>query len=41
MTEVNCNAPLYFSRVFLDNMLKNNEGHIINVSSIAGLYPGP
>ena len=22
-------------------MIKNNEGHIINVSSIAGLYPGP
>ncbi len=41
MTEVNCNAPLYLSRVFLDNMLKNNEGLIINVASIAGLYPGP
>lgn len=41
MTEVNCNAVMYFSRVFLDDMLKNNEGHIINVSSIAGLYPGP
>lgn len=41
MTEVDCNAVLYFSRVFLDDMLANNEGHIINVSSIAGLYPGP
>ncbi|HAS56601.1 MAG TPA: hypothetical protein DD377_02790 [Firmicutes bacterium] len=41
MTEVNCNAVLYFTRVFLDDMLKNNEGHIINVSSIAGLVPGP
>ena len=41
MTEVNCNALLYFTRAFLDNMLKNNEGHIINISSIAGLVPGP
>lgn len=41
MTEVNCNAVLYFTRVFLDDMLKNNEGHIINVSSIAGFTPGP
>lgn len=41
MTEVNCNAVLYFTRVFLDNMLKYNEGHIINISSIAGMVPGP
>lgn len=41
MTEVDCNAVLYFTRVFLDNMLKNNEGHIINVASIAGFIPGP
>lgn len=41
MTEVNCNAVLYFTRVFLDDMLKNNTGHIINVSSIAGFLPGP
>lgn len=41
MTDVNCNATLYFTRVFLDDMLKNKEGHIINVSSIAGFVPGP
>lgn len=41
MTEVDCNAPLYLTRVFLENMLKYDEGHIINVSSVAGLYPGP
>ena len=41
MVDVNCNALLYFSRVFLDDMLKNNEGHIINISSIAGFVPGP
>lgn len=41
MTDVDCNALLYFTRVFLDNMLSLNEGHIINVASIAGFMPGP
>ena len=41
MTDLNCNSLLYFSRVFLDKMLENNEGHIINVGSIAGFMPGP
>ena len=41
MVEVNCVALMYFTRVFLDNMLLNDEGHIINISSIAGLVPGP
>ena len=41
MLEVNSAAVLYFSRVFLDNMLQHNEGHIINVCSIAGFLPGP
>lgn len=41
MTDVDCNALLYFTRVFLDNMIKNDEGHIINISSIAGFMPGP
>ena len=41
MTDVDCNALLYFTRVYLDDMLKNNEGHIINISSIAGFIPGP
>ena len=41
MTDVCCNALLYFTRVFLDDMLKNNEGHIINIASIAAFMPGP
>ena len=41
MTDVLCNALLYFTRVYLDDMLKHDEGHIINVSSIAGFMPGP
>lgn len=41
MTEVDCNAVLYFTRVFMDNMLKYDEGHIINVASIAAFMPAP
>lgn len=41
MLDVNAGALLYFSRIYLDNMLKHNEGHIINVGSIAGFLPGP
>ena len=41
MTNVDCNALLYFTKVFLDRMLKEDEGHIINISSIAGFLPGP
>ena len=41
MTEVNCNAALYFTRKYLTKMVANDEGHIINVSSIAGFMPGP
>ena len=41
MTEVNCNAALYFTRKYLTKMVEYNEGHIINVSSIAGFMPGP
>ena len=41
MTEVNCNSALYFTRMFLPMMVKYNDGHIINVASIAGFVPGP
>lgn len=41
MTDVDCNALLYLTRVYIDDMVKSNEGHIINVSSIAGFVPGP
>ena len=41
MTEVNCNSALYFTRKYLTKMVEHNEGHIINVSSIAGFLPGP
>lgn len=41
MIDVNCNALLYLTRVYLTDMLNNNEGHVINVGSIAGFVPGP
>lgn len=41
MTNLNCNALLYFTNVYLKDMLEINNGHIINVSSIAGFIPGP
>lgn len=41
MTKVDCNALLYFTRVYLDDMIRHNEGHIINISSLAGFLPGP
>ena len=41
MTNLNCNALLYFTRIFLDKMIEHDEGHIINISSIAGFLPGP
>lgn len=41
MTDVNCNAVLFFTKAFLNDMLLNNEGHIINACSIAAFMPGP
>lgn len=41
LVAVNCSALLYFTRVFLPDMIKNNHGHIINVGSLASFVPGP
>ena len=35
--KVNVQAPLYLSRRVLPGMLERNEGHIVNVASLAGL----
>ena len=37
--DTNVNALLQLIRCILPNMIKNKKGHIINVGSIAGLYP--
>ena len=41
MIKLNCNCPLYLMNVYVKDMLKNNEGQILNVSSIAAFMPGP
>ena len=41
MVELNCNAPMYLMNVYLHDMLSHNEGHILNISSIAAFVPGP
>lgn len=41
MTDVDCNALLYFTHKYVCEMIKQDEGHIINISSIAGFLPGP
>ena len=41
MIELNCNCPLYLMNVYIKDMLKNNEGQILNISSIAAFMPGP
>ncbi len=41
MVEVNCSAVMYFTRMFLTDMIENDEGHIINVGSISSFVPGP
>ena len=39
--ELNCNCPMYLMRLFINDMIKDNEGHILNINSIAAFIPGP
>ncbi len=41
MVELNCNAPMYLMHSYIKDMIKANEGHILNISSIAAFVPGP
>lgn len=38
MVDVNLRAVLHLSRLFLPGMVERDLGHIVNISSIAGLY---
>jgi 3-hydroxy acid dehydrogenase/malonic semialdehyde reductase len=42
MIDTNIKGLVYFTRMFLPDMVKKNKGHIINMGSIAGsyVYPG-
>lgn len=39
--ELNCNCPMYLMRLFINDMINDNEGHILNINSIAAFIPGP
>ena len=41
MIELNCNCPLYLMKSYINDMLDNKEGHIMNINSIAAFFPGP
>ncbi len=39
MIHINVEAVAHLTRLFLTHMQENNQGHIINISSIAGIFP--
>lgn len=39
--EINANAPMYITKLFLDDMLHQNSGHICNIASSGGLISNP
>ncbi len=39
--EINANAPMFVTKVFLDDMLAQNSGHICNIASSGGLVSNP
>ncbi len=41
MIDVNIKAVHILTKLFLKDMVKRNEGYILNVASIAGFMPGP
>lgn len=41
MIDTNCKGLIYMCRMVLPSMVERNQGHIINIGSIAGTYPYP
>lgn len=39
--EINANAPMFITKLFLDDMLHQNSGHICNIASSGGLVSNP
>ena len=39
--EINANAPMFITREFLGDMLKQNSGHICNIASSGGIVSNP
>jgi short-subunit dehydrogenase len=41
INNVNLNAPMILSRLFLNKMMERGEGHIVNIASLSGLVGTP
>ena len=41
INNVNLNAPMILSRLFLPKMIERGEGHIVNIASLSGLVGTP
>ena len=41
MTKLNDITPIILTKLYLNNFIKKNSGHIINICSVASFYPGP
>lgn len=41
LIQTNITAVHILTKLYLNDMVKNNKGHILNVASIAGFMPGP
>ena len=39
--QINSTAPMHITKLFLDDMMKNNSGHICNIASSAALVANP
>ncbi|MDX1364132.1 SDR family oxidoreductase [Arenibacter latericius] len=39
--EINASAPMHITKVFLDDMMEQNSGHICNIASSGGLVSNP
>jgi short-subunit dehydrogenase len=41
MNNLNCSTPIFLIKTYLQDMIENKGGNILNISSIAGFMPGP
>ena len=39
MIDTNCKGLIYMTKAVLPDLIKRNNGHIINIGSVAGTYP--
>lgn len=39
--EINANAPMFITREFINDMLTQNSGHVINIASSGGIISNP